>query len=390
MSIHRAGACAALVLALAVSSPVGACNFARIVTPQPPTLHKQAAASQLILYGGLENAQKTPNDGNTDLVVTRILKDHPALGNQRKLRLPRYLYIGDKIEDPKNPPSLLVFVTVSGGKLDHYRGLVAGPGLLDYLKGLLAIAARDRVKLLRYCFDYLDHPDVVVRRDAYREFVESADAEIRQVAKRLPGARLRRWLMDPRTPLERRNLYGFLLGNGGGDLDAGLLRGLLDKLGRQDGSMQRYGLLTGYVLLRPREGWAYVRGLLDPTGDFQLRLMGFREIQFLDSTRPGLVPRKDLLAGLRILLDQADFADLPIEYLRRQRCWELTGQILPLFTRESYKEPSMRGAILRYALQCPGPQARKFVAAARRDDPALVADMEELLKLENSRVPRKP
>jgi hypothetical protein len=390
MSIYRGITFAALSLALATSVPARACNFARIVTPQPPTLHKQVAASQLIVYGHLEDIRKTLDFGNADLVITSVLKDHPALRNRRRLRLPRYLYIRDHIEDPKNPPRLLVFVAVSQGKLDYYRGLVAGPGLLDYLKGLQAIDVKDRVKLLRYCFDYLDHPDVLVRRDAYREFIESADGEIRQVAKRLPGARLRRWLMDPRTPLERRNLYGFLLGNGGGDLDADLLRGLLDKLGRQDGSMQRYGLLTGYVLLRPREGWAYVRGLLDPTGEFQLRLMGFRAIQFLHSTRPGMVPQKDLLAGLQILLYQGDFADLPIEYLRGQRCWELTGQILPLYNRESHQAPFMRRAILRYAVQCPGPQAREFVAGVRRDNAELVAETEELLKLERSQAPRKP
>src|SRR5262249_7801604 len=106
-------------------------------------------------------------------------------------------------------------------------------------------------------------------------------------------------------------------------------------------------------------------------------------------TRLGIIPRKDLLAGLRVLLDQADFADLPIEYLRQQRCWDLTGQILPLFTRESHKVPIIRRAIVRYALQCPGARAREFVAAVRRGDAELVADTEELLKLEGVMVPRK-
>jgi hypothetical protein len=380
MNIHRVGAFAALVVALAGLPPVRACTFAKIVMPEQPTLSKEAAASKLILYGHLENARKGPGDASTDLVITSVLKNHPALINRRRVSLSRRL----SYDDPKNVPHFLVFANVSKGKLDFYRGVVASPALLDYFKGLLAIDAKDRVKLLRYCFDYLDHPDPEVTRDAYQEFVKSADAEIRQVAKHLPGARLRRWLQEPRTPPERRNLYGFLLGNCGGDLDAALLRTLLTNRHANEDPTYREGILKGYVLLKPQEGWPHVRGLLAPSGPFLARLAGFRAIQFLDSTRPGVVPRKDLLAGLRILLDQADFADLPLEYLRQQRCWELTGQILPLFTRPSHNIPIIRRAIVRYALQSPSPQARDFVATVRRNDPELVADLEELLKLETA------
>src|SRR5262249_32984702 len=145
--------------------------------------------------------------------------------------------------------------------------------------------------------------------------------------------------------------------------------------------------LKGYVLLKPQEGWPHVRGLLAPSGPFMARLAGFRAIQFLDSTRPGVVPRKDLLAGLRTLLDQADFADLSIEYLRQRRYWEFTGQILPLYSRPSHNFPIIRRAIVRYALQCPDAQAREFVATVRRNDPELVTETEEALKLEAAQGP---
>jgi hypothetical protein len=385
MGIYRAVAFAVLFLALATSSPVRARAAAKIVIAQQPLLRDEAAASKLILYGHLGNARKGPDGGSTDLVIHRVLKEHPALTNRRRVRLPRYL----DIADAKSPPRLLVFADLYNGKLDFYRGIAATPALVDYFQGLLTIDLKDRVKLLRYCFDYLDHPDREITVDAYQEFVRSADAEIRQVAKHLSGTRLRRWLQDPRTPPERRNLYGFLLGNCGGDLDADLLRDLLKNRSANEDPTRREGILKGYVLLKPQEGWAHVRGLLAPSGSFWVRLAGFRTIQFLDSTRPGVVPKKTLLAGLQVLLDQGDIADLAIEFLRQQRCWDLTGQVLPLFTRPSHNTPLMRRAIVRYALQCPGPQAREFVAMVRRDDPELVTETQELLKLEASSVPRK-
>jgi hypothetical protein len=385
MRIYRAGVLAALVVGLAGFFPLRACGFCKILRPPIPTFHRDAATSKLILYGHLENARKAPGAGGTDLVIRSVLKDHPILGDRRRVLLPYYI----DSADAKKPPLMVVFAEVYKGKLDFYRGVYATPALVDYIKGLLTIPAEDRVKLLRYCFDYLDHSDREISEDAYQEFVRSSYPELHHAAKAFPGARLRRWLHDPSIRPERRNLYGLLLGQCGGELDADFLRTLLEKARRKSGSPPSDGLLTGYALLKPREGWAYVRDLLKPSGDFHVRFAGFRVIKFLDTTRPGLVPRKDLLAGLRVLLDQADFADLPIEYLRQQRYWDLTGQILPLFTRESHKAAFIRRAIVRYALQCPGAQAREFVAALRRDDPELVAETEELLKLETKSVPRK-
>ena len=39
--------------------------------------------------------------------------------------------------------------------------------------------------------------------------------------------------------------------------------------------------------------------------------------------------------------------------------------------------------MLRYALNCPNPEAATFVADMRKKDPEMVKDIEEFLKLEN-------
>src|SRR5262245_46440331 len=191
----RASLAAALsALALLVGSDSAQ---AKIVLPRDPvTFRKDAASSKVILYGRLANPGRPPKAGEahtTDLVILEVLKGDPALGKRRTLNLARHI----PFDAAKDPPHLLVFVGVSRGKLDPFLGVLDHGGLLDYARGLLAIDPKDSVKALRHCFDYLDHPNANITRDAFTEFQTAGDKEIRQVAKQLPGARLRRWLQDP-------------------------------------------------------------------------------------------------------------------------------------------------------------------------------------------------
>src|SRR5205823_5124087 len=102
------------------------------------------------------------------------------------------------IPDPKDPPHILVIGEVVKGKFDPSFGEYGKQALADYVKGLLAIGA-DRIALMRYCFDYLDHEDAAIATDAYRQFITSTDPDIRAAARKLSAVKLRRWLQDPRT-----------------------------------------------------------------------------------------------------------------------------------------------------------------------------------------------
>ena len=62
----------------------------------------------------------------------------------------------------------------------------------------------------------------------------------------------------------------------------------------------------------------------------QLRYAGLRTIRFCWETRPDLVSKKDLVAGLYQLLDQSDVADFAIEDLRKWKVWEATDRVLDL------------------------------------------------------------
>jgi hypothetical protein len=355
----------------------------------------RADSSAAVVYGYPVDPRKPAaaggeGPGGMDLVITSVLKPHPALGERRTIRLSHSF----RIDDPRNPPRLLVFLYLPKGKrhLDALQANLARPALVDYVKGVLAVGRKEQAKVLRYCFDYLDHPDEQVAGDAATEFHVATDRETAQVARRLPGARLRRWLSDPRLPPERVGLYAFLLGHCGGDLDGDFLRGVVEKVLKpwKETLVLLERTLSAYVLLRPEEGSAYLRRLLAPSHPFTVRFGAFLTVEFLDTSRPGVMRKKDVLAALGALLEQPDLADLSIEHLRRRHYWVLTDRILALAGKKSHDKPIIRRSILRYALQCPDPQARQFVAAARRRDAAYVTDTETLLKMESRQPAPQP
>jgi hypothetical protein len=152
------------------------------------------------------------------------------------------------------------------------------------------------------------------------------------------------------------------------------------------------GLLAGYVMLQPKEGWEYVRAILkDPSKEFLLRYAALRTVRFLWEYRPDLVDKKQLAGGVSLLLKQGDIADLAVEDLRKWGVWDMADQVLGLQKSEAYKTPIVRRAVLRFALSCPANKAAaSYVEEQRQKDPTAVRDAEELLKLEQSAAAATP
>jgi hypothetical protein len=375
---------AALAIVLTASCPALACNICGAGAQNTPTLREDAAKAKLVLYGTLANARLNANDplgtaGTTDLRIDSVLKADPVIGDRKSIVLPRYVPL-----DPRKPATYLVFCDVSDGKLDPYRGLaVRSAAVVDYLRGLLAVQGADRVQVLQYCFGYLDHRDPDVAADAFHEFAKASDREVGQVAGKLRAEKLRRLLQDPLTPPERIGLYAFLLGACGGSPDAEFLRRAIEQPKRAGGTLG--GLLSGYIELRPREGWELARKLLgDESRPFLERLSVVGTLRFFHGWKPE-DSRLEVLRGLAMLLPQGDIADLAIEDLRRWQYWDLTPEVLAQFGKPGHDAPIMRRGIVRYALSCPRPEAGRFIQTLRREDPQLVKDVEEFLQFEKQK-----
>lgn len=324
----------------------------------------------------MENPRGTGDSGKTDLRVETVIKTDGSfkVGRGQVIELPHYL--------PVDPPHLLLFCDVVGGRLDPFRGVpLQGKDVLEYLRGGMALDPKNRTKLLLYYFRYLDHADPELSNDAYGEFAKADDREIGQVAAELVPTRLRAWLKDPRTPAERLSLYAFLLGGCGGDAEAALLKSMLEQSDERT-TESLAGILAGYIHLRPREGWARALELLsDEEQPFPIRYSVLKTARFYHGWKPDAT-RAPVLRALAAALSQADLADLAMDDLRKWHCWDLTKEVLEVSGRKTHGAPVIRRAILKYALACPGKEAAAFVEGQRKRDARMVQDTEELLKLE--------
>jgi hypothetical protein len=381
----RHTALATLVALLATTGAV-ACPFCG---GQGQTLTGEVNDASLVIFGALENAKLDPNNefgqGTTDLRIETVVKDHDVRGGKKVITLPRYLPKQDK--DDK----FLVFCGVFKGKIDPYRGVQVktNSGIVKYLQGAIAVKDKPIGERLRFAFEYLDNPDLEVATDAYKEFANADYKDYRAMAKELPDDKIVKWLKDPDTPAFRFGLYASLLGHCGKEKDAEVLRGLLDDKNQRVKSGFD-GMMAGYTMLKPKDGWAYTKGVLaDSSQEFMRRYAALRAARFLWSERPDLIDKKQIVEGVLPVLKQQDMADLAIEDLRKWQCWNVAKDILNLYGQKSHDVPIIRRAIVRYALSCEKtvPEAAAFIKDLRAKDAQLVEDAEELLRLENS-VPR--
>ncbi|MGL5097432.1 MAG: hypothetical protein ACRDD1_17730, partial [Planctomycetia bacterium] len=184
-------------------------------------------------------------------------------------------------------------------------------------------------------------------------------------------------------PTFRIGLYGFLVGACGRKSDAPALRAIIESpVDRPLTGLD--GLMGGYCLLEPTIGPTYVLDVLtDPKQPFNTRYAALRTVRFLLTDLPS-VDRKQLFDRMAAGLQINDMSDLVMDELRKNKQWGSLDAILALYDKQGFELQVVRRAILRFALQCPEPKAKAFMEKAKAANPQLVADVEEILKFEDS------
>jgi hypothetical protein len=360
-------------------APTPACPFCSM---QGQTLTGEITQASMVLFGTLANA-KEDGEGSTDLIIDMVVKDNEILGKRKTITMARYV-----IPPADGKYKYLVFCDVFKGKIDPYRGVAvkADSDLPKYLRGALAVKDKKPNERLRFFFDYLDNADGEISNDAYKEFSNADYKDYREMALTLPPEKIAGWLKSSTTPSFRLGLYASMLGHCGKPEHAKVLLSLLEDPNKPATSGVD-GILAGYVMLQPKEGWKYVRAILgDSKKDFMLRYAALRAARFFKDSRPDIVPSEEVVAATALLLSQSDIADLAVEDLRKWNQWELADQILNLKKTPAFEVPIVRRAVLRFALSCAEkvPAAKSYVDEQRAKDAQGVTDAEELLKLEQT------
>jgi hypothetical protein len=367
---------ASLVL---LAARADACTFCGENVRSRPTLRMQYAQSKVVVYGTLKNPRFDPktDDGFTDLHVSAALKDDAARGNANVLTIRKYLpVIGD------TPAGSITFWGVADGKLSYTSGESATEATVEYLKGAAKLDGADAPTRLGYFFRHLASTDATVASDAFVEFARASDADIVKSAKQFDPVVLRKLLTDDKTPAERIGVLAFLLGVCGGPTDATFLASALKQNPLPERVRDSFGgLLAGYILLAPKEGWQFTQAVLgDDKQPFGVRISAIYTVRFFQMIR-GAESKADVLKCCAVLLPHGDFADQAIEDLRRWGYWDLSADVFAQFGKPTHDAPIVKRCIVRYALSCPNDAAKRFVAAVRQSDPKLVASVEEQLKM---------
>jgi hypothetical protein len=354
------------------------------------TLTAEAGVAKMVLYGDLTKSDESPTtgEGTSELMIDTVIKAPKEYDVKKTIQLARFHPLNSNYR-------YLVYcdlIPEKGGiKVDSYRIVLTdtNSAMAKYLKGALEMKDKKIGERLRFFFDYLDNKDLEISNDAYREFANADYKDYCDMAKSLPADRVAKWLTDKDTQAFRIGLYASMLGHCGTKAHAKVLRDLLDDPIRRVG-MGVDGILAGYVMLDAKTGWAYLREVLsDPSKEFLLRYAALRAGRFLHDYRTDLLPAKEITAGIALLLDQKDIADMAVDDFRKWKCENMTDRILALKGKPPYEEPIVRRAILRFCLSADtaNAAAQAYVADLRRTDPKLVEDAEELLKLEQTPPP---
>lgn len=382
--------CWVLLITLLTGYTATACPFC---TPGQ-TLLGEVNQADLIVFGTLSNAKRDPNDfskGTTEMTIELIVKDHEFLKGKKSITLPRYVP-----NDPKKESKYLVFCEIYKGQLDPYRGEAVAPDskIAEYLRGAIALKDKPGVEKLTYFYKHFDSSDWSVSADAFQEFSNADYPDVKQVALTMEADRIIKMLNDPNTSAARYGLLGLLVGHcGKPDVHAKQLREFLDKPKVREATGLD-GLLTGYMMMDNKAGTKFINDLItNPKEEFLIRYAALRALRFCWEYRSDLMDKQIIINNIKPLLQQSDIADLAIEDLRKWQRWELTEDLIALFSKSTHDIPIIQRSIIKFALTAPPehPAAASFLKKMRADanQKERVMDLEQLLELEKPK-PDKP
>lgn len=399
----------AVVAALVAAVKLSACPFC---STQGQTLAGELATADMIVVATVLSAERDENDftkSRTKLRIDKTVKPHPAFEKETEITVPRYI----PTEKGKAPPQLLLFCYVNtdttdaavsavasvaavfpkyrNATLDAYRGdeIRAKSKLPDYLEQARKLQGAPLQDRLRFYFDHLEDDDLFISSDAYMEFGNADYKDVKELAKKLPADTLLKWLKDANTPPSRYGLYGMLLGHCGKGEHSATLKKLVAEPDNAF-SLGLDGMLAGYVLLDPKDGWDVLTGIAsDRKREFTTRYAALRTVRFFHDHRPDVVSADKVLAAMKSLAELDDIADIAIDDLRKWQQWDQADYILGLAGKESHADPLVKRSILKYAIVASkhgSKAAGEYVEAVRKVKPQAVADAEGLIE---SELPKK-
>lgn len=320
------------------------------------TLAEQIEQAQHLLLAKWTGGEKPTNEsaGTAIFKIIEVSKsEDDAFKLNEEIELPQYI--------AGNKDALYILMGPGTKLIDWHVPSEAERSAWEYVSNLPmpVEGEKQQIERLAYFLDYLQHPQMTVSNDAYAEFAAAAYEIIKPLSDRMPRNKLRKWVVDPETPVTRLGLYGLLLGLCGKDEDAAAMK---KKILHPDADFRLgiEGVMSGYLIITGEKGLKVLEeSKMEATTytnkDGEEKKLPFSEtyaamqtLRFMWSYEPDRIPKERLKQSMRTLLTRSELADLVIADLSRWKDWGVQDKLLAMYDDEEFDIPSIKRAIVRY------------------------------------------
>jgi hypothetical protein len=403
----------ALVIGLALAGIATACPFCNVETQ---TLTEETRGADAVVLAKLvkeappsANAAD-PNSGTATFQIVEVLRGPDSLKGTKEIGV---VFFGDSSRE-----KTYLVNGIGKDKIDWTTPLPLSEAAIKYVKQL-ATVPQNGADRLAFFQDYLEHADPLLSQDSYDEFARAPNAELKDLKPRMQHDRVVKWVQDPEVSPSRRRLYLTMLGICGSKADVPMLEAMIasdyETMKPAMEQMTRTALLMGapiglpvwmeavqqeerrkklgldalvacYLILRGPDGLELVenRFLKNPHAEYTHIYSTIMALRFHGDENTGVLPKERLLASMRLLLNNPDFADQVILDLSRWEDWSVLDRIVEMF-KNSDAKGYVRQPVVSYltvASEQPGDvgtRAKAAIAELEKLDPETVKTARSLM-----------
>jgi hypothetical protein len=257
---------------------------------------------------------------------------------------------------------------------------------VDYISRI-PLLPESGAQRLAFLLPYLDEPDAFVHEDVRREFEAVPFAELKKLKPLLKREDQLAKIGNFRIDSPRQKLALRLLAVCGTHDDVAFLESLMRNTDQKIAA-SRTAQIECYLALRGEAGLSLVEQqfLSDPKADYTDTYGALLALKYTwDETRA--VPRPRLLAGMRLLLDRPDIADIVIPHLSARQDWSVVDRLVTLFEQADPKENWVRLPVVNYLRTCPLPEAKVHLERLAEIDPEVVRRSENYYPIKTAAAP---
>src|SRR4051794_16021923 len=406
-------ALACITIVIASSAVVWACPFCSVETQ---TLSEETRGADAVVLAKLVKEAPAsanaadPNSGTATFQIVEVLRGQESLTGTKEIGV---VFFGDTSRE-----KTYLVNGIGKEKIDWTTPLPLSAAAADYVKRLPTVPQNGADRLV-FFQDYLEHTDPLLAQDSYDEFARAPYSELRDLKSRMKHDRVVKWVQDPEVSPSRRRLYLTMLGICGSKADVPMLEAMIasdfETMKPAIEQMSRTALMMGgpiglpvwidavqqeerrkklgldalvacYLILRGPDGLELVenRFLKNPHAEYTHIYSTIMALRFHGDENTGVLPKERLLASMRLLLNNQDFADQVILDLSRWEDWSVLDRIVEMF-KTSDSKGYVRQPVVSYltvASEQPGDvgtRAKAAMAELEKIDPETVKTARSLM-----------